>query len=548
MGSNMQMKAKKWERSGYRNGSLCSLFALLVVLLSSVGCKSAVSVESLRAQLKDTDYRVRIKAAQEIARIGRSADSAYPDLLAAMKEETTANYQHLPFYTDAMVKIGQNPATTILQAVRSKDRLLAQCVASGLKDIDQEAAKKVVPELAMLLQDPDNDICSGAAETLQILGARATPAIQDLVQVLRNDRGICRDSAIMALGSMKREASAAIPELIAALNDREFNIRFQAVVALEDIGPEARAAIPAIREMVKTNTSAPLPGRGEGAIKRIGEFPPPPLMELLPKLKSQEFKIRGEAFDGLRHYERSRALENIPAVLAALKTDLIDDRVAATEALGVLGWADAGQSVPPLVEALGDKDERIQLAALSALGAIGSMAESAVPAIAKAMQSGSANIKTYAGFALGQIGRFSVPHLMELLKDGNADVRIEAAYTLGNISFPQAIEAIPALRSSLQDTDQKVRAQVAVSLALIDPGAIDALPILVKALKSNDQRMKGELPMALYNIGPKAVPALIELAKDDKQLTRSFSVMALSNMGTPEAKDAVEKLKKDTNK
>jgi HEAT repeat protein len=82
----------------------------------------------------------------------------------------------------------------------------------------------------------------------------------------------------------------------------------------------------------------------------------------------------------------------------------------------------------------------------------------------------------HAGLLLGRMGpeaRAAVPTLLELLNDESAQNRKLAAWTLGYIG-QGAVEAIPALRVALRDSNEGVRLMAREALEKISPSGTPA--------------------------------------------------------------------------
>lgn len=136
--------------------------------------------------------------------------------------------------------------------------------------------------------------------------------------------------------------------------------------------------------------------------------------------------------------------------------------------LGMIG-PKARESVPALVEALGDSDVDVRAAAASALGQIGSEARDAVPPLVKAVEDEDSSVRQDAIWALGEMGQEAseaVPALVEALGDAKTGVRWSAARSLGRIG-PAAKETVPALEKLLNDPDMQIRAAAAEALEKI---------------------------------------------------------------------------------
>ena len=91
--------------------------------------------------------------------------------------------------------------------------------------------------------------------------------------------------------------------------------------------------------------------------------------------------------------------------------------------------------------------------------------------------------------------------LIKLLNDQNATIRAQAAREIAEYG-PSAVEAIPDLVETLQDTDtvSDVRASAAYALGEMGPKAMDAVPDLVGALRDETKRVQKAAAKALIKI------------------------------------------------
>jgi hypothetical protein len=103
-----------------------------------------------------------------------------------------------------------------------------------------------IDELTKLLDDPDAEMRSGAAEGLGITGPGADPAVPRLAELLRDVNAEVRYMAAWALGRIGPGAEAAVPNLMELVWTEDRRMRFAAIEALACMG---RAAMPAVREL-----------------------------------------------------------------------------------------------------------------------------------------------------------------------------------------------------------------------------------------------------------------------------------------------------------
>jgi HEAT repeat protein len=278
--------------------------------LAWLGPKAREAAPALRAALKDGRAQVRVSAAvalahvepssareavpqltealnhpndeapvlytvpRALARLGPSASTALPSLIAAMKKERDD--------TDtlkALVQIdpeGKVCVPALIAALKS-DGIEEVHVAANCLGLLGPRAGEAVPSLAAgVTRDFDESFANGydpqvsAANALRRIGPHARPAIPALIGALKYRRIIRlgfdgeekeRDSTAAAaaarvLGSFGADAKAAVPALIEAAKAREkddanWSVRKAAILALGQIGPDARPAIPVLRNLME---------------------------------------------------------------------------------------------------------------------------------------------------------------------------------------------------------------------------------------------------------------------------------------------------------
>ena len=225
----------------------------------------------------------------------------------------------------------------------------------------------------------------------------------------------------------------------------------------------------------------------------------------------------------------------------------------------------AKNDLPPLIAALGDKNEVIRLNAAYELGTIGAPA---VPALIETWRkasedaggSGSENessqgatfalsgiggwsspqlswLQTHATYAMSAIGGPAVPALINALQDKNESIRASAAYALGDIGSA-AQEAVPALTQALPDESTWVRRHATEALGLIGQSAQNTVPALIDLLYDEHYWIRDNAARALARLGPAAeaaIPALMDTLNDENRYVRFHATFALKQIGTPEA-------------
>lgn len=191
-------------------------------------------------------------------------------------------------------------------------------------------------------------------------------------------------------------------------------------------------------------------------------------------------------------------------VLSALEHGSNIQRRRAAEILGELR---ASRAIEPLIGALDDSDEAVQVCAAKALTQIGN---AAIPALLSVLEDGSNLQQKRAAEVLGNIGdQRAVPALIDALAQGYPALRQQAARGLGDLKDNVAV---PALIAAMQDKDVPVRVSAAEALGKIrDRRAIQALQ---SALHEGDESIRRCAAVAYAQIvGSRGIPVLINEMK-----------------------------------
>jgi len=107
---------------------------------------------------------------------------------------------------------------------------------------------RTLPILMEALKDEDTLVRQSAAIALERIGPNARAAVPSLIEALKDQDANVRSRAARALGYVAPDAETVVPPLIEALKDKHFAVRGHATVALGLLGAEAKAAIPALIE------------------------------------------------------------------------------------------------------------------------------------------------------------------------------------------------------------------------------------------------------------------------------------------------------------
>jgi HEAT repeat protein len=238
-------------------------------------------------------------------------------------------------------------------------------------------------------------------------------ALERCLEALRSSDASVRMAAIAALQGMGKEG---VRYLIGALNDPHHGVRIAAADGLGEIGDED-----AVEALIQLFDDAREDVR-IAAARALGRISDRRSIEPLIKLFGDRYYgVRVAAVDAVATFGRN--------ALGPLEEALDDPvpvvRVMAAKAIGLIG---AGESVPVLIEHLGDAAPEVRWGVARALGEFGSLA---------------------------------VDPLFLVLRKGGKEMRLAAIDALWEIPDEQAGEA---LRYALEDEDEDVRAKAAAAL------------------------------------------------------------------------------------
>jgi HEAT repeat protein len=170
-----------------------------------------------------------------------------------------------------------------------------------------------------------------------------------------------------------------------------------------------------------------------------------------------------------------------------------------------------------------------------ALRTQGPAASNAVPALARLLQHSDVDLRAKAASALAQIGRPAVPPLTQALSDKDPEIRLLAVTNLAAIG-PLARDAVPALIEVSAKDLPELRVAAVDSLSQIRPSASNVVAALERALRDSVHSVRVHAIQDLSRSPRSARAATSELArvaKDPSPEIRSQAVALLGAMGEP---------------
>jgi HEAT repeat protein len=208
--------------------------ALLVCLSLFGGCGRS-STETLIAQLRDADPKVRVAAARALSEGGGDVTAAVAGLAAAAEDN---------------------------------DFAVRQLAITTLGQIGPEA-KSGLPALEKALLDENTSVRTAAALAIDSIEPNSQIHWPMLIEALRRGDG----PVFLAVGSMAERGAWAVPTLTALLSDRRPSIRALAAHALGEIGPAARNAERALQQCLRDQEPS-VRKAAQTALRQIRVQPP----------------------------------------------------------------------------------------------------------------------------------------------------------------------------------------------------------------------------------------------------------------------------------
>ena len=183
----------------------------------------------------------------------------------------------------------------------------------------------------------------------------------------------------------------------------------------------------------------------------------------------------------------------------AIRRGVIAIRGAAARALGQIGPT-ANEAVPALIQSLKDPNGQVRCEVAWSLGRIGPAAAPAMPALVERLDYEDGEVRRYSAYARSLLGPLSVdaiPKLAERLQDEHMGYM--AARALGDIG-PAASDAIPQIIEALRKDSTLSRMEFAIALGKFGAEAKEAVPDLRSLLQDPDENVQGAAAKALQRI------------------------------------------------
>lgn len=208
--------------------------------------------------------------------------------------------------------------------------------------------------------------------------------------------------------------------------------------------------------------------------------------------------------------------------LALLKKGPSRARALAAEILGITGQ---GRAVGPLLSALADGDEIVQIAAAAGLSLLRD--PRCLEPLAQALVESQGRLPpARIAQVLIAFGEASIPHLVSFLEKADEEAAVRILEILGSIGGPRVL---PYLIQGLKTPQAAIR--VAAAQALGEAGFKEAGEELLKILADEDPKVRAAAACALGRIKYlKALPYLKRSLEDPSWQVRASAEVALKTL------------------
>jgi HEAT repeat protein len=465
-----------------RSGALFVIVTGILAIGVAAARAEQPTIEQLAAATKSPDEVTRLKAIEELGKLGAPAVAILEPLL---RSEAPIERAYAARALGTIGPAAKGAAEGLIALLGDPDDVVQRQAISAFAAI-RPGPKVAVPLFVKLMQDSDEGV---RIRVMQAVAEAKAAAVPGLIEALKDDKGAYW--ACLIARDIGPDAAGAAPALVGKLKDKRPEIRREAVLALAAINsPGAATKIASLLSDEPSRTAATY------ALGALGRIPPEAESVVRANVKSDDALL---------------STTSLWALARVHPDDVKLKRAAITQ----------------LVERLKDEDPFVRTAAARALASLPPSPEISGPIFEKALAGADATTIHYMLDALASLGPQAVPKLIGALK--YEPLRAQVAYILGQIG-PPAAPATESLARLVSDADANVRIEAATALAKIGPTAKAAVPALIAALEPGEDKPTHCAVYALGRIGPgasAAEPALLGLVEGSDDSLSLLSAWAL---------------------
>ena len=455
---------------------------LLAMLLGEYGESDGAKI--LWPLTCDALESVRLTAAGALIRLSQLTNIAIDPVGL---DDNRATVRRLTASTLAGIKDKAAESALLEHVAKEKDELVQ---ADIIKALSRSicGTDRSLPPLLKLLQSPSVEVRTATAATL---GTYRDPLVIDpLIHTLKDSDWHVRAAAALALQRWVKEKPEVTKALVEALNTDTFAlIRDRAADGLAPVADDEKVAT--------------------ALVKAIG---------------SQE---RDGRFHAMQAIISAKAANTLP-MLAELRTNSNPEvRATVPEVFGQIGGLD---QIPIIVEATGDLDAHVQLAAITALHRLKD--RGGFGPLLRKLDDKDPHVRAAAARALGDMGdKSAVTKLLPLIHDSNRYVHDAAAEALGKLGDRSAVTPLLQILSGRGDTTNETSKGLIIGSGL---GFTAGWQLTAAQTRTRAAQALGVLQ------APEAVDSLIEALKDKDPAFRIAVATSLGQIRAPKAVDPLQ--------
>ncbi len=345
---------------------LQAISALLKVKKTTEFFDEAIPV--LIEKLSDPHHLVRQAAIPALGDIGPYAKPALSELRRILIEGNDSE-RKAAVYSLGKIGFESAPASKeMIELLRLNEEELEKAVAWALGVIGPD----VLDALIKGTSDPHSGVKRGCLQAIGNMGSVAIPAMEHLINSLKDDDPGVRLEGAKAIGNLRAapEITACISSLSETLNDPDPDVRWTVAEALRKIGTDEAMSAWSSYETIDTIEARMKQLTNEDKAIRLSAAEA--LFSILEKDSEVDFKIIKKALrdtyykvpialcDALSKMEEA-ALPILPELLELCESDETALRVSALTTIGKIGASD-DQTLEKIVPYLEDTDKEVRMA------------------------------------------------------------------------------------------------------------------------------------------------------------------------------------------
>ena len=206
------------------------------------------SVPYLLAALKDPDWMIRSRAAEDLRRFPNQADVIVPALINCLDDPDYAFRENVADGLGSYGAAASSAFPKLLKMVASTNDTASKVATMDLAQIDFE---RTLAAFTNNLNSPDVTVRRTTALALAYFKSYGEPTVPGLVKCLKDPDSEVRENAAVALSEIAADSDLVVPALIKNLSDPDPEVQAATASALGSFGDRAKAAAPQILNIIE---------------------------------------------------------------------------------------------------------------------------------------------------------------------------------------------------------------------------------------------------------------------------------------------------------